>query len=206
MRPTDDDEVVGPKITMYAPSEGNDAIREFEERAERMKNKLLKGDEEDQTEKKQERGEWMLLPPEWSISTGDPMKSRGFMGREITEDQKNNSLWTETPAEREKRRQEGSTQPATKKKKVERDPNEIRKNEELSKFVESYNEKNRPKSLMKIYQENHMKDRVDEEDPTKRGFDREKDLAFKRYDPKRMQEFHSRVTESSSRFSKGTFL
>ena len=40
-------------------------------------------------------------------AAGDPMKSRTFRAGEISHDERNNSLWTETPADRAKRALEG---------------------------------------------------------------------------------------------------
>jgi len=178
------------------------------------------------------------------------MKSRTFRAGEVASDQKNNSMWTETPAERAKRAAEGDQvrkildllfflllpqsnlipdQPASKKKKIEGedDPAVIQRNMEMSKVVQEYNEKHRPQSLMEEYHQKHINTRSDKDDPTKRSFDREKDLGFRRYDPVKRSEFISKsgsseslyfhrssthdialphlVTESSSRFKKGGF-
>jgi len=102
-------DIVGPVLPRgFIPylyeDEVDDKVAEIEERAARMR-KQLDLDNTSTKDKPLERGEWMLVPPEAKFLDGSTtnMKSRQF--RKISRDssQDNNSLWTETPAEREKR-------------------------------------------------------------------------------------------------------
>lgn len=72
------------------------------------------------------------------------------------------------------------------------DPAEIRRNQEMLSVVEKYNEKHRPKSLMEEYQSKYMQSRVDKDDPSKRKFDREKDLGNRQYDDSKRTMFISK--------------
>ena len=63
---------------------------------------------------------------------------------------------------------------------------------ELSKVVEKYNEANRPKSLMEEYQQKYMHARAERDDPSKRKFDRDRDLGFRRYDDNKREAFISK--------------
>jgi hypothetical protein len=103
----EEDDIIGPILPKDLKERSDDiglqkTIQEFEERAERMRKAL---EPNDQGDKLLQRGEWMLVPPETKFLGETPtnMRSRQFKKRAQDQSYSDNSLWTETPAEREER-------------------------------------------------------------------------------------------------------
>ncbi|KAF7969746.1 hypothetical protein HWV62_26110 [Athelia sp. TMB] len=100
----DSDDDVGPMPLPAGISfEEADGVREFMEREERRRKQI----EEAAKPKKPQRDEWMLVPPSSSDLLGslDPtkLKARQFARSAAPAKKVDNSLWTETPAERQQR-------------------------------------------------------------------------------------------------------
>ncbi|KAI9141899.1 hypothetical protein BKA69DRAFT_1071840 [Paraphysoderma sedebokerense] len=165
--------------------------------------------------KKVERGEWMLVPPD--PSSGIPMagpaslKSRSFASRaKPTEIDKS---WTETPAEKRERLQQKALDSSSSKKKRPRSPSPPRSDRDvlLAASVQQHNESHRAQSLLTMYESSsdHMQRRLEQhDDPTKRGWDRDKDMAGgKRMDVKQRQDVIKKAgTGLGGRFGGGGFL
>jgi len=162
----------------------------------------------------------MLVPPEsgdWS-SRVDPtkIKARKFQSGKGSKApiQKggDNSLWTETAVDKAKRVADevmGVRKPATQGRVEDEDPT-IRaarlETEATQRRIDEYNTKNRPKTLMEQYTKST--DRKEEDDPSKRAFDREKDIvgSSKKIGLAQKKQMMARAADFGSRFSKGSYL
>ncbi|KAI9204929.1 uncharacterized protein BJ171DRAFT_91926 [Polychytrium aggregatum] len=199
----DDDDLYGP----LPPPQGYEITEEEElelkkqEIEERMQQAKSAADSQSAPLAPQ-RGEWMLVPPEAQrLDLGPQMKSRQFS--KVTKDaDEDRSVWTDTPADREKRRLDL----AEKKRKRQPSPR-AQTDEEIrtAELVHRYNESQRgSKSLLQGHQEDYMKQRrFEEDDVSKRGFDRERDMKSHRIDPKKRQEIIDKSKDLGDRFSHG---
>ncbi|KAI0825270.1 hypothetical protein BC628DRAFT_1374328 [Trametes gibbosa] len=101
----DDDDDVGPRpLPQGYVEEEKDGVQEFLEREERRRKQI----EEASKPKAPKREEWMLVPPSSSdlLASIDPTKltkPRQFARTAQPSRNADNSLWTETPAERQQR-------------------------------------------------------------------------------------------------------
>ncbi|ORX80351.1 hypothetical protein K493DRAFT_242759 [Basidiobolus meristosporus CBS 931.73] len=219
-----DEDIVGPMLpdsNTDTTSDLNSKIREIEERAQRTR------DLENAAEKSQkvERGEWMLVPPTSPLAIRsiylcrslDPLniKARQFAknSRDLDFD---SSGWTDTPADREKKLHQERDTKGKRKKEINEDFENAKLHEKernIAKEVSEYNMTHRPKSLMEMHLESKASKKralgYDEDDPTQRRFDRDKDLSIKTLDPKKQKELLARAGSLGNRFSrgnKGSFL
>ncbi|NXC73299.1 GPAM1 protein, partial [Anhinga anhinga] len=172
----EEDNLIGP-MPAKGPVE-SDVTKEFERRAQRMKEKLTSADSDEP--KQIARESWMTeLPPE--------LKSFGFgprtFKRRADDKSGDRSIWTDTPADRErkaKEREEG-------KKSTSKDNEEVvlsGRDKRLVEQVTSYNESKRSESLMDIHQKK-LKSKASEEKnkpQERRPFDRDQDLKVHRFD------------------------
>nr|CAG8435401.1 12549_t:CDS:2 [Entrophospora candida] len=145
------------------------------------------GKEQDDDNKSLERGEWMLVPPSSNFLGGSTtsMKSRKFKQKTTDPSSADNSLWTETPAERRERLQKEVITGQKRKRASDKDEDEEMKYTEIdlkrAELVKEYNEHHRPKSLLEQHQENYKKSKKwEKDDVSRRPFDREKDLMSRR--------------------------
>ncbi|KAM7111108.1 GPALPP motifs-containing protein 1 isoform 2-T2 [Molossus nigricans] len=194
---SDDEDIVGP---MPAKGPVNYSITtEFEKRAQRMKEKLTKGD--DDSAKPITRESWMTeLPPELKAFGLGP---RTFKKR--TDDKSGDrSVWTDTPADRERKAKETREARKSSSKKVEEHILSGRE-KRLAEQVSSYNESKRSESLMDIHQKKiKNKTAEDKNKPQERiPFDRDKDLKVHRFDEAQKKALIKRSRELNTRFSHG---
>ena len=172
---------------------------------------------------KSQRAEWMLVPPtsgDWT-SRVDPtkLKNRKFAsGKSGAAPAKGkgeagiSAIWTETPDEKRRRledevlgRKEVSTS-LTREANGNRDVRGDREDEEKERRIREYNEKVRGKSLVEEWKEKKGA-KEEEDDPSKRGFDREKDMALGgRVGHVQKREMLSKAADFGSRFQKGSYL
>lgn len=166
---------------------------------------------------KQRRAEWMLVPPSANDSSrADPtqLKARKFASSRSSGpvDKSVSAIWTETPEEKRKRLEDevlGRVEAATSggggaKKKDGRGEREDR---ETERRIREYNERNRGKSLYETHKGAGAKEEEKEDDPSKRAFDREKDMALSgRLGHGQKREMLSKAADFGSRFQKGKFL
>ncbi|KAJ5348177.1 hypothetical protein N7541_000863 [Penicillium brevicompactum] len=158
-----------------------------------------------QPEKENQRDQWMLHPPSQSDWTSkiDPtqLRNRKFnTGKSATGPKNMDSSWVESPEERMKRLQDsvmgvGST---TKQTQVQ-GSNTKSKEDQIKRF----NEKNRKQTRL----ESSDQAKEEDDDPSARAFDREKDMAVAgKISSAQRREMVKKAADYNTRFSKGSFL
>jgi len=178
----------------------------------------------DTAPQKLQRAEWMLAPPSASESRGrvDPtkLKNRKFASgkgsKAPVEKSGISAIWTETPAEKRQRLEDevlGRKDAATSSRSGVSQPKSASLNKEeeaTARRIREYNEKNRSKSLYaerEAAQAKEGKEKVEDDDPSKRGFDREKDMALGgRLGHGQKKELLAKAADFGSRFQKGRYL
>ncbi|KAM3077826.1 hypothetical protein ACMFMF_004244 [Clarireedia jacksonii] len=172
---------------------------------------------------KPQRPEWMLAPPtssDWT-SRVDPtkLKARKFASgkgaKAPAEKTGVSAIWTETPEEKRRRLEDAvlgrHDSSAGNNGDGGRDPRmkaESKKDAETDRRIREYNEKNRGKSLYAEHAERKGEAvKKEEDDPSKRGFDREKDMALGgRLGNAQKKELLNKAADFGSRFQKGKYL
>ncbi|KAK2174127.1 hypothetical protein NP493_825g02019 [Ridgeia piscesae] len=190
----DDDDVIGPLPPSGDQQCEYSAAKEFEERALRMRDKLLNIKPDDGTPA---RETWMTeLPPERSTAHN---LMAGLVSRKFRKDAGGStggdrSEWTDTPADRERKEAE-----VREGKGVKRSHNEVStprmsaRDEHLAEQVTKYNESSRSKSLLELHskklhkeerkeKKKQKKEKKEECQTTRRPFDRELDMQVNRFD------------------------
>lgn len=192
-----EEDIVGP---MPAKGPVNYSITtEFEKRAQRMKEKLTKGD--DDSSKPIVRESWMTeLPPEMKDFGLGP---RTFK-RKADDKSGDRSVWTDTPADRERKAKETQEARQLVNKKDEEYVLSGRE-KRLAEQVSSYNELKRAESLMDIHHKKLKSKAAEEKNkPQERiPFDRDKDLKVNRFDEAQKKALIKKSRELNSRFSHG---
>jgi len=165
---------------------------------------------------KLKRDEWMIVPPkseDWATKV-DPtkLKNRKFnTGKGAKAPQKvdgENTLWTETP-EQKRRRLEDEVMGVKRLAAQGGDDKKLDKSagaeaKETARRIQEYNDKNRSKSL---YSDHKARGKYEEDDPSKRAFDREKDIAGGvKINHQQKKEMLQRASDFGSRFSSGSYL
>lgn len=191
----EEDYIVGP-MPSKGPSQDSVAL-DFERRAQRMKDKLTGVDT---GPKVLSRESWMTeLPPELQ-HVG--LEARTFKKRSGPEN-KDRSIWTDTPADRERKARERLE--AKEKGEAAKDdgPRLSQKELETAEKVSKYNESKRGESLISMHTKK-MK-RKAEEDADKpverRPFDRDTDLQVNRFDEAQKKALIKKSQELNTRFS-----
>uniref|UniRef100_UPI0037E91D66 GPALPP motifs-containing protein 1 n=1 Tax=Semicossyphus pulcher TaxID=241346 RepID=UPI0037E91D66 len=191
----EDEDVIGP-MPSKGPIQDSVAL-DFERRAKRMKEKLT-GDD---TPEVVARETWMTeLPPELQhIGLG----ARTFKKKSGPAN-KDRSIWTDTPADRERkaqerleRKQKGEAEP------VEDAPKLSWKELEMAEKVSKYNESKRAESLMSLHSKTmkeKSKEKADKPEE-RRPFDRDEDLQVNRFDDAQKQRLLKKSQELNTRFS-----
>lgn len=168
---------------------------------------------------KPKRADWMLVPPsdsDWG-SRVDPtkLKNRKFASgkgaKAPAEKSGISAIWTETPEEKRQRledevlgRKDAATSSVARK---ERRPQDEEEQEMIAKRIRVYNEKNRGRSLYEEHAGKEGGGKEKEDDPSKRGFDREKDMALGgRVGHVQKRDMLKRAGDFGSRFERGKFL
>ncbi|KAH8679804.1 hypothetical protein BGZ60DRAFT_467821 [Tricladium varicosporioides] len=168
---------------------------------------------------KPKRDEWMLAPPsdsDWT-SRVDPtkLKNRKFASGKgakapAEKGQGISAIWTETPEEKRKRLEDevlGRAEAATSlRSKQGKSKTESKEDIATARRIKEYNERNRGHSLMEQREKAGGK-KEEEDDPSKRGFDREKDMALGgRMGHGQKREMLAKAADFGSRFQKGNYL
>ncbi|KFV16242.1 GPALPP motifs-containing protein 1, partial [Tauraco erythrolophus] len=198
----EEDNLIGP-MPAKGPVE-SDVTKEFERRAQRMKEKLTSSGSDEP--KQVTRESWMTeLPPE--------LKSFGFgprtFKRRADDKSGDRSIWTDTPADRERKAKEREEA----KKSTSKDNEEIvlsGRDKRLVEQVTSYNESKRSESLMDIHQKK-LKSKASEEKSKpqeRRPFDRDQDLKVNRFDEAQKKALIRKSRDLNSKFehSKGNMF
>lgn len=190
----EDEDVIGP-MPSKGPVEDSVAL-DFERRAQRMKEKLTGSDAPEVLA----RETWMTeLPPELQhIGLG----ARTFKKKSGPEN-KDRSMWTDTPADRERKARERLER--KQKGEVEKDdvPQLSQKDVEMAEKVSKYNESKRAESLVSMHTKK-MKEKAKEkaDKPVeRRPFDRDEDLQVNRFDEAQKQRLLKKSQELNTRFS-----
>ncbi|KAI0318013.1 hypothetical protein OF83DRAFT_1163657 [Amylostereum chailletii] len=170
---SDDDVGPAPLPSGYKHQE-QDAVREFIEREEKRR----KAVEEAAKPKALQRDEWMLAPPTSSdlLSKLDPTKltkARQFSRSAAPSGKIDNTLWTETPAERQQRLADEVMGKRRRKENAEDDdgesPEEARKRRKrdaaLQRQVEEHTRSHRGPSLLKAHADREAKEKKDKDEP-----------------------------------------
>nr|POF07870.1 gpalpp motif-containing protein 1 [Quercus suber] len=204
----DDEDDFGPALP--SKDAGDDDVEDDEEGATRP----IAVAEPDQV--KPQRDDWMTMPPKQDdlAARMDPTKirARGFntgkgaKGPNVSDE--DNSAWNETPEQRRKRLQDeimGVARPSAKGPQAA-STNDKSNTAAAAKRIREHTEKTRGISLME--QHKGTKDiAAEEDDPSKRAFDREKDMgsgmAISRTQREQML---SKASDFSSKFSGGSYL
>ncbi|NP_001003473.1 GPALPP motifs-containing protein 1 [Danio rerio] len=191
----EDDYVIGP-MPSKGPFQDTVAL-DFERRAQQMKDKLTGVDTGPTV---LSRESWMTeLPPELQ-HVG--LEARTFKKRTGPEN-KDRSIWTDTPADRERKARE--RQEAKEKGESAKDdvPRLSQKELEMADKISKYNESKRGESLISLHTKK-MK-RKAEEDAKKpverRPFDRDADLQVNRFDEAQKKALLKKSAELNTRFS-----
>uniref|UniRef100_A0A8C9SPJ2 GPALPP motifs-containing protein 1 n=1 Tax=Scleropages formosus TaxID=113540 RepID=A0A8C9SPJ2_SCLFO len=189
-----EDDVIGP-MPAQGPSDSTVAM-EFERRAQRMKDKLTSGD----SPKELSRETWMTeLPPELQ-HVG--LEARTFKKRSGPED-KDRSVWTDTPADRERKARERLEGKQRGESHKEATPRLSQKELQMAEKVSKYNEAKRGESLLSIHSKK-MKRKAEEEadkPAERRPFDRDQDLQVNRFDEAQKKALLKKSQELNTRFS-----
>ncbi|XP_065268508.1 GPALPP motifs-containing protein 1 isoform X3 [Emys orbicularis] len=190
----EDDAVIGP-MPAKGPVESS-VTRDFERRAQRMKEKLTSSD--DDGSKQVSRESWMTeLPPELK---GFGLGPRTFK-RRTDEKSGDKSIWTDTPADRERKAQE--MQEA--KKSTSKGDEEIvlsARDKRLAEQLSSYNDSKRSESLMDMHHKKLKSKATEDKKPQeRRPFDRDQDLQVNRFDEVQKKALIKKSRELNTRFS-----
>jgi len=171
-----DDDIIGPLPIapgqeLTEEEETQRIIREFEERADRMKRKL-EGKDEPEKPKKLVRDEWMTTLPEDNILDRiNVMKPRQFRKNGITKIDR--SGWTDTPADKLRKQKEGIKDKEEKVEYIQIN----KKDQEMERMVEQYNREHRNESLYDQHAKEYFKNKkYEENDISKLPFNRERDV------------------------------
>lgn len=167
------------------------------------------------------RADWMLVPrtsDDWT-SRVDPtkLKTRKFASgkgaKAPGEKSGISAIWTETPEEKRQRLEDevlGRKEVATNSGKGRGEERKTGGDEEeqaaIAKRIREYNEKNRGKSLVEQHT-GRGAGKEEEDDPSQRGFDKEKDMGLGgRIGHVQKQDMLRRAGDFGSRFERGKFL
>ncbi|KAL6112903.1 gpalpp1 [Pungitius sinensis] len=189
-----EEDVIGP-MPPTAPIEDSVAL-DFERRARRMKDKLTG----DNTPEVVARETWMTeLPPELQhIGLG----ARTFKKKSGPKN-KDRSIWTDTPADRERKIEERLEKKKKGEEEVEDVPQISQKDVEMAKKVSKYNESKRAESLVSMHTKKIKEKAKEKADKPveRRAFDREEDLQVNRFDEAQKQRLLKKSQELNTRFS-----
>ncbi|XP_025027828.1 GPALPP motifs-containing protein 1 isoform X1 [Python bivittatus] len=178
---------------------------EIEDRARRMKERLL--GHVDDGSKQAKRESWMTdLPPELKNFGLGP---RTFK-RRPDDKSGDRSVWTDTPADREKKANEQQEA----RKSISKDNAETflsERDKRLAEQLSSYNESQRSESLMDIHRKKLKSKTAGEKNKPqeRRPFDRDQDLQVHQFDEARKKAIIKQSRDLNTRFSHGkcnTFL
>ena len=208
---SDSDTEVGPSLTaMMTPAESAEHTRKTA--IERLSSVSPQPTSSMPSEPKLQRDSWMLAPPtraDW-LGTLDASKLKG---RTFNQSKSSNTaksvdhtIWTETPLERAQRLENEALGRKTKPVREEVEEEGPSAEElERERRIKEYNAQTRGPSLM----EKHAalkKDDGDVDDPSKRAFDYQKDIAGGTMGFKERNAMIGRAKDLDSKYSRGNYL
>ncbi|GIZ44356.1 hypothetical protein CKM354_000755600 [Cercospora kikuchii] len=179
------------------------------------------GDHNDElTSSKPKRDDWMMMPPKQDDLAArlDPLKARPtkFAGKGAHKGETDSSTWHETPEQKQKRLQDemmgissssntNKTTSAASNKTSAAQSAKARKDEEAHRIV---NEKRGPSLLEQHSQKSKANGSSEklEDDPSKRAFDREKDIGGGVISATQRREMLNKAQGFAGKFSGGSYL
>ncbi|XP_066517015.1 GPALPP motifs-containing protein 1 [Hoplias malabaricus] len=191
----EDDAYIGPMPAKEAAQ--SSVALDFERRAKKMKDKLLGLDNEPEELK---RETWMTeLPPELQHIG---LAARTFKKRSGPEN-KDRSIWTDTPADRERKARERQEAKEKGEPAKEDGPPLSQKDLDMAEKVSKYNESKRGESLLSMHAKKmKRKAKEDSNKPVeRRPFDRDSDLQVNRFDEAQKKALLKKSQELNTRFS-----
>jgi len=192
-----DGEMIGPTMAEKTNQLSKEEIaREFEMRSKKMKDKL-----EGKDVKEIQRESWMLeLPEEKANSFG--LGPRQFSRKGLPEKGKDRSIWTDSPAEKERKLREGITGEGE----VEAPMVNLR-DVEMEKVSKELKHKRGADSLMEMHEKKILKKKKEDlangEVAERRPFDRDIDLQANRFDDAVKKNMLKSAAKINDRFSQG---
>ncbi|KZV77439.1 hypothetical protein PENSPDRAFT_645094 [Peniophora sp. CONT] len=213
----DSDDDVGPApLPAGHVYKERDAVKEFQEREERRKRAI----EDAAKPKALKRDEWMLAPPSSSdlLNNIDPTKmrkARQFSRSTAPPKKIDNTLWTETPAERQQRLTDEVMGKRRRMENAEDDgggensaeARKRRKREaELSRQVEDYTKQHRGPSLVDAHEQAESRKKKDPGEGPPGIWDHQRDMATggRLMDDRDRRKLINDSKDLSSRFGAGT--
>lgn len=178
-------------------------------------NKRVVGPQLPAAEAQPQRDEWMLAPPTSSgYAERDPtrMRNRKFASKPASSSGPSavSSIWTETPEEKLKRLQDSVLGREDKTQEAAVGSTRSKEEEERQRRIAANIAAQRGKSLYDEHQGRREKagEKVEEDDdPSKRAFDREKDMALGgKIGTAQRKELMTKAANFGGRFQKGSFL
>ena len=207
---SDSDSDVGPSVALMMTSLESEEYNR-KQAMERISSQTLPS--KSSTEPKLQRDSWMLAPPtraDWLGSLdASKLKSRTFnqskSGTNLQAKQVDHTIWTETPLERAQRLEdEALGRKSAKQPVVENDKGKKVEDMERDRRIKEFNAQTRGPSLMEKYS---AKRKVEDDDPSKRNFDYQKDIAGGRtLGFKERNAMINRAKDLDSKYSGGNYL
>ncbi|KAI9328769.1 hypothetical protein DFJ73DRAFT_800515 [Zopfochytrium polystomum] len=206
----DDDDVVGP---LPVPTEG----QQFYEELERQR-KLAAIEARAAADAAADlaraaaapagREEWMLVPPEPSrlaIGVGQEMKPRQF-SKNAKPTEVDQSGWTALPGDKQQRAAAGAGAGKGKAPAPAPEPRQLTADEVAThEYIRLHTAASRGVSLMEAHAQEYVQGRrFEDEDVSRRPFDRDRDVVSKRMDGKARQDLVDGAKKLDSRFSHGS--
>lgn len=193
-----DGEMIGPTIAEKTDKQlsKEEVAREFEMRSNKMKDKL-----EGKDVKEVKRESWMLeLPEEKANSFG--LGPRQFSRKGLPEKGKDRSMWTDSPAEKERKLREGVGD-----EEVVEAPIVNLRDLEMEKVSKELKQKRGADSLMELHEKKLIKKKKEDlangEVAERRPFDRDIDLQANRFDDAVKKNMLKSAAKINDRFSQG---
>ncbi|XP_070538549.1 GPALPP motifs-containing protein 1-like [Ptychodera flava] len=191
----EEEDIIGPMPSSQPISESS-VVREIEERARAMKNKLTGKDEP----KAPKRESWMTELPEYSKAFGlGPRSFRKNAGPSMED----RSGWTDTPADKARKameRREKGQQDQHKKRPEARMMSE--RDKQIAEQISSFNKDKRSESLVDMHTKERKRKMKEEgyKPNERRPFDREVDLQVNRFDDAKKKRMMKQAAGLDSKF------
>ena len=202
---------VGPSLSvMMTPNEAAEHTRQ--QAIERLSRTSLPPKPATTVEPKVQRDAWMLAPPtkaDWQNSLdASKFKPRSFnqskTAANLQQNASDHRIWTETPQERAQRIEDEALGKVPKSSAAQgEDTAKKAEAAERHRLIKAYNEKTRGLSLMEMHNANKN---AEEDDPNKRPFDYQKDIAGQRMGLKERNAMFSRAQNLDTKYAGGNYL
>lgn len=198
----ENDDCIGP---MPGASSSKSQL-ELEKRALEMKLRRLDGDGHDsKAANASAREDWMLELPDIRKVSDMGLGARQFRTREKQEIG-DRSVWTDTPSDKDRKKNSGhSSRDAKQDHEQEQERLRIaERDKQQEDQIKRHKKKHkRDKSLLDLHQKKLKKEKKDDDEPTRRPFDRNVDLHANRFDDAQKKAIMKKAQLLDTRFSSG---